>query len=417
MSALAAALEAAFPRGALAVPTDSSAWTLGGASPEGIVSPVSISEVKGALAAAEQAGVGVVPLGGCTAPGCEPPSGPFVVLSTARLTGIEDYEPADLTITAGAGTLLGDLDGELAAKGQWLPVDPPFASRRTLGGLVATGAAGPLGSAYGSPRDHVLGLTLVTGDGRVLHLGGRVMKNVAGFDLVKLVVGSHGTLGVVVSATVRVFPRPEMERALVVRAARPAELLPVARAVAMSPVVPASAVLVAPDPWEGSGAALVVRLQGAPAGVESDGARILAGVKVDPALSEGERAAALFTDAADHAATGTLVVRATAPPASLAAVLSAATEGLPGCAIMADVMAGRVRAALVEAGRVDAFALTVLRRRLETIGGSMTLERAPRELASAVGAYGDRGRAGTLGSAIRTRFDPQGVLAPGRFGA
>jgi glycolate oxidase FAD binding subunit len=417
MSAPPTALEAAFPTGALEVPTDLAAWSLGGASPEGIVSPVSVSEVRGALVAAERAGVGVVPLGGCTATGCEPPSRPFVVLSTARLTGIEDYEPADLTVTASAGTTLGDLTSELAAHGQWLPVDPPFAARRTLGGLVATGAAGPLGSAHGSPRDHVLGLTLVTGDGRVLRLGGRVMKNVAGFDLVKLVVGSHGTLGVVVSATVRVFPRPEVERALVVRSARPAELIPVARAVAMSPVVPASAVLLAPDPWESGGAALVVRLQGAAAGVEADEAHVLAGVRVDTTRTEGDGAAALFTRVADHAATGTLVVRATARPASLAGVLSATTEALPDCAVVADVLAGRVRAALADVGRVDAFALTVLRRRLETLGGSLTLERAPRELADAVGVHGDRGRAGALGAAIRARFDPQGLLSPGRFGA
>lgn len=417
MTALPSALESAFPRGALEVPAEPATWSLGGAAPEGIVSPASVSEVKGALASAERAGVGVVPLGGRTAPGCEPPSRPFVVLSTTRLTGIEAYEPADLTVTASAGTTLGDLAAELAAQGQWLPVDPPLAARRTLGGLVATGTAGPLGSAYGSPRDHVLGLTLVTGDGRVLRLGGRVMKNVAGFDLVKLAVGSHGTLGVVVSATVRVFPRPVVERALVIRAAQPAELVPVARAVATSAVVPASAVLLAPDPWEGGGAALVVRLQGAAAGVDADEAHLLAGIRIDPTRSEGSDAAALFAEAADHAGAGTLVVRASARPASLAAVLSAATEALPGCSIMADVMAGRARAALAEAGRVDAFALTVFRRRLETLGGSLTLERAPRELAAQVGVHGDRGRAGAIGEAIRARFDPQGVLSPGRFGA
>ena len=417
MSAAPPTLEAAFPQGALEVPADPMAWALGGASPEGVVSPRSVAEVQAALAAAVRAGVGLVPLGGRTAPGCEPPSRPFVVLSTARLEGIEDYEPADLTVTASAGTTLGDLAAALGAHGQWLPVDPPFASRRTLGGLVATGAPGPLGSAYGSPRDHVLGLTLVTGDGRVLRLGGKVMKNVAGFDLVKLVVGSHGTLGVVVSVTVRVFPRPETERALVLRSARPADLVPVARAVATSPVVPASAVLMAPDPWQGAGAALVVRLQGAAAGVAADEARILSRVKVEPTRHEGEAAGRLFVDAANHAAEGALVVRGTALPASLAAVLSAATEALPGCSVVADVMAGRVRASLAEAGRVDAFALTVLRRRLETLGGGLTLEEAPRELASAVGVHGDRGRAGALGAAIRTRFDPDGVLSPGRFGA
>jgi len=416
MSASQAALEAAFPKGMLEVPGDAGAWALGGATPEGVLRPGSVDEVRGALSAAARAGVGVVPLGAHTASGCEPPSRPFVVLSTAGLAGIEDYEPADLTVTAGAGTTLRDLSAELARHGQWLPVDPPFARRRTLGGLVATGATGPLGAAFGAPRDHVLGLTLVTGDGRVLRLGGRVMKNVAGFDLVRLAVGSHGTLGVVVSATVRVFPRPAVERALVVRTTRPADLVPVARVVATSPVVPASAVLLAPDPWEGRGAALVVRLQGASAAVDADEVRIFAGAKVEPLRSEGERTADLFARAADHAATGALVVRGTALPAALGGAISAVAEALPGCAIAGDVMSGRVRAALAETGRIDAFALTVLRRRFEALGGSLTLERASRELAAQVGVYGDRGRAGALGAAIRTRFDPEGVLAPGRFG-
>ncbi len=289
-----AALAGIFPEGVFEVPADAAAWAVGGAAPLGVATPASVEELRAVLAGATDAGVGVVPLGGRTDPGCEAPAGPFVVLSTRRLTGIEDYEPADLTVTAAAGTTLADLQRALTEQGQWLPVDPPAVRDRTLGGLVATGAAGPLGTTYGAPRDHVLGLTLVTGDGRVLRLGGRVMKNVAGFDLVKLVVGSRGTLGVVVSATVRLFPRPEEDRALIVRAERPGELIPLARAVATSPVVPASAVLVAPG--SGGGGALVVRLQGAPAAVDSDQRRILAGSPLDVERLDGTDALALFAD-------------------------------------------------------------------------------------------------------------------------
>jgi glycolate oxidase FAD binding subunit len=155
-----------------------------------------------------------------------------------RIAGIQHFEPADLTLTAAAGTRVAEIEEALAPHGQWLPFDPPFAPRRSLGGLVASGARGPLSAAYGAPRDHVLGVTVVTGDGRVLELGGRVMKNVAGFDMVKLWVGSRGTLGVVVSATVRVFPTPEVDRALVL-ADRPVdELVRVGRLVATAPVAP-----------------------------------------------------------------------------------------------------------------------------------------------------------------------------------
>jgi len=161
----AAALEGAFPDGTFEAPVEADAWAVGGARPLGIASPGSVDELRQVLAGAARAGVGVVPLGGGTDRGCEAPSGPFVVLSTRRLAGIEDYEPADLTVTAAAGTTLGDLERALTERGQWLPVDPPHRLRRTLGGLVATGTAGPLGTTYGAPRDHVLGLTVVTGDG------------------------------------------------------------------------------------------------------------------------------------------------------------------------------------------------------------------------------------------------------------
>src|SRR5680860_1056589 len=105
------------------------------------------------------------------------------MLSTARMSGVEIYEPADLTLTAGAGTPLRELAEALAPHDQWLPFDPPDADGRTLGGLVAAGLSGPLAAGYGPLRNHVLGATVVCGDGRVLRLGGRVVKNVAGFDL------------------------------------------------------------------------------------------------------------------------------------------------------------------------------------------------------------------------------------------
>jgi glycolate oxidase FAD binding subunit len=387
---------------------------VGGAHPLGVASPGSLEELREVLAGAARAGVGVVPLGGGTDRGCEAPSGPFVALSTRRLVGIEDYEPADLTLTAAAGTELAAIEGALTAQGQWLPVDPPHRRRRTLGGLVATGSAGPLGTTYGAPRDHVLGLTVVTGDGRVLRLGGRVMKNVAGFDLVKLVVGSRGTLGVVTSATVRLFPRPEEDRALVVRGGRPGELIPIARVVATSPVVPASAVLVAPAP-EGGGGALILRLQGASAAVDADAARILAGSGVDAEQVAGADAAGLFGVAADHAADGQVVVRATALPAALAEVVAAVSEALPGAAVAADVLAGRIRASVRDAAVTSAEALVALRARLESLGGSLSLELAPAELVARVGAHGARGRSGALAASLRRRFDPGGVLSPGRF--
>ena len=402
------------PAEALRAEGEMGAWTVGGSVPEAVVEPCSVEEIRLVLAAAGAGGFTVVPLGGRTDPGAEAPRGPFVVLSTRRFAGVEDYEPADLTVTARAGTTLAALGAVLAERGQWLPADPPFAPERTVGGLVATGAAGPLGMAYGAPRDHVLGLSVVTGDGRVLRLGGRVMKNVAGFDLVKLMVGSRGTLSVVLSASMRLFPRPAEDRAVVLEASGPGALLEEARRVATAGVVPASAVLLSPAPApRGGGACLVVRVQGAGAVADADAARLLGPSLTNAVVLRGDEALRALEAMRDHAAAPPLVLRAFALPGLLPEVLSAVQDAVPVAALAADVMSGRVRVGV--AAGVDPNALARLRTRLEALGGSLAVERAGPELLGAFAAYGPRGKAGALGRALRSRFDPHGVLSAGRF--
>src|SRR5215211_4142123 len=117
-------------------------------------------------------------------------------LATRDLSGITEYVPGDLTLTARAGTTLGEIRRATAAHGQWLALDPHGSDEGTLGATIATASAGPLATAFGTPRDLVLGVEFVTGDGVVARGGGRVVKNVAGFDLARLVTGAWGTLGV-----------------------------------------------------------------------------------------------------------------------------------------------------------------------------------------------------------------------------
>lgn len=410
------ALAEALPGEALDSGADASTWALGGAAPEALVAPGTVEEVRTVLTVAARAGFGVVPVGRMTNPGPETPVGPFVVLSTHRLDGVLDYEPADLTVTAEAGLTLGALDRLLGEQGQWLPADPPMAPRRTLGGMVATGAAGPLGTAYGAPRDHVLGLSVVTGDARLLRLGGRVMKNVAGFDLVKLMVGSHGTLGVVVSASLRLFPRPATEQAWVLPGENPGALLAAARRVAIAAVVPASAVLLAPGSGEAGPAALVVRIQGAAPAVESDAAKLLGEDLTRATAHAGDAAEKIVAEARDHAADHPVVLRAFALPVLLPEVLDAVHAAVPGAALAADVLTGRVRAGLA-AEAVDAVTVRRLRARLEALGGTLVLERAHPGLLAEVPVRGAPGPAGPLSAALRARFDPSGILSQGRFDA
>lgn len=129
--------------------------------------------------------------------------------------GIVDYQPSELVITARAGTRLADLEAELASNGQMLGFEPPtFGSASTLGGVIASGLSGPGRPYRGSVRDHVLGVEIINGRGEVLRFGGQVMKNVAGYDIARLVAGSLGTLGVMTEISVRVLPRAAMERTL-----------------------------------------------------------------------------------------------------------------------------------------------------------------------------------------------------------
>jgi glycolate oxidase subunit GlcD len=160
---------------------------------------------------AEATGKAVRPLGAGTLKDFgNLPLRPATVLATEALNAIIEIDPANQVVTAGAGVTLEALQHALLAHNQWLPLRPPLALlRRTLGGIVATGACGPERMVYGAPRDLLLGLWLVDGRGRLIHAGGKVVKNVAGYDMTRLIAGSAGTLGVITQATLKTLTRPE----------------------------------------------------------------------------------------------------------------------------------------------------------------------------------------------------------------
>jgi len=161
-------------------------------------------------------------------------------LSLAAYSGIVDYVPGDLTITVRAGTTLADVATATRENGQWLPLDPPGSPDGTVGATVATGSYGPLATGFGRPRDQVLGLESVSGTGEVITVGSRVVKNVAGFDLTRLLVGSWGTLGVITQITLRLRARGEVDRAAAVvipgRGQKLASALAAVRAARLAPL-------------------------------------------------------------------------------------------------------------------------------------------------------------------------------------
>lgn len=180
----------------------------------GTLSPQSVSEVAEAVRVAHRDGtpLRIVGRGGWLRAGY--PVQASRVLDVSGLRGIVEYVPGDLTLTALAGTTLADIAAATAEHGQWLPLDPFGHPRGTLGATLATASAGPLGGSLGLPRDTTVGLSYVTGAGELVRGGGRVVKNVAGFDLVRLTIGAWGTLGVITEATVRLRARPEADETI-----------------------------------------------------------------------------------------------------------------------------------------------------------------------------------------------------------
>lgn len=162
-----------------------------------------------------------------------------VFLSTGRLNRLIEHEPADLVATAEAGISLEAFNQHLAERGQWLPLDPPDDGRSTLGGVIASGLSGALDCGYGPPRKYVIGMKVVTADGELIKAGGKVVKNVAGYDLCKLFTGSKGTLGLIVEVTFKLRPLPSA--AATIAAYGPADnLLKLGRLYLDEPLFPAS---------------------------------------------------------------------------------------------------------------------------------------------------------------------------------
>ena len=209
------------------------------------------------------------------------------VLDVSTLAGAADHEPTELVVTAPAGMALTELEALLDAHGQSLAFEPPrFAPGSTVGGMVAAGLSGPSRAAAGSVRDHVLGVTMVSGTGELMHFGGRVIKNVAGYDVSRLVVGSLGILGVIVEVSLKVLPRAEAESTLRFDLAAAPALAQLHAWGALPLPLDASAW------WHDN---LVVRLRGSAAAVE-EATRELGGERVAP-----DAAASFWQSLRDHA--------------------------------------------------------------------------------------------------------------------
>jgi glycolate oxidase FAD binding subunit len=329
-----------------------------------------------------------------------------LALTTRRLDRLIAVEPQDLVATAEAGVGLDQLRQQLADRSTWIALDPPGLAGRSLGSIVATGTSGPLRLGYGPVRDHLLGMTVVTGDGRVVESGGRVMKNVAGYDLTRLQAGAFGAFGVIVRVHLRLRALPRADQTLILEGTRE-DLTQVADDVRASGLQPAALELLSPALGRRAGWVLAIRLVGSVPLVAADEAavRTVAGSRFEGIRAED--AHALWHRAAEGFALRPVTFRLGGLPDASDELLDLVQHQLGDEWVSAGPGIGSIR----WTGEATTERLRHLRRVLAGQEVPLTLERAPWEARLAVGHFGAyREGVGPLITGLRRTFDPAGTL-------
>ena len=416
---------------------DCSPHVLDGRTPAAVVLPGSKEEIAALLAVAADEGLPVTPWGGGTKMAIgSPPTRLGLVLGLRRLNRVLEHEPGDLTATVEAGITLAALQAELATRGQWLSLDAAHAEQATVGGILASNASGPRRHLYGTARDLLIGVTVVSGDGSVVRGGGKVVKNVAGYDLPKLYIGSFGTLGVLVEATFKLRPRPDVDRLVVARFERVKDAGQAARAITASDLIPSALDLVDGEVLRAlklssaAGCALLIGVDGIREQVEWQCAelrRLLGPLGLGEAsVLDGEARDAAWRGLGELGRAGVddtaAVMKWGVLPTQVAEVVEqggavAQRNGLRAT-FRAHAGVGIATAAL-SGGGADTNAvvatLTEWRGMINGAGGHALVEWAPLAVKERIAVWDTPGPALRIMQGIKARLDPRGILNPGRF--
>ncbi|MGH7529802.1 MAG: FAD-binding oxidoreductase [Gemmatimonadales bacterium] len=329
-----------------------------------------------------------------------------LAITTRRLDRVLAIEPPDLTATAEAGIGLDQLRQQLADRGAWLAVDPPGLAGRTLGSIVATATAGPLRQGFGPIKDHLLGVTFVTGDGRMVQSGGRVVKNVAGYDLTRLQAGGFGAFGVIVLVHLRLRTLPRADMTYLLEGSRD-DLTQVAEDIAAAGLTPAALELVSPALARRERWVLGARLAGSPALVAADETGLGAATGGRFTALRAEEAHAFWMRLAEGFAVRPVTFRIGGTASASDELLDLVQHQFGDEWVSASPAAGVIR----WTGDATVDRLQHLRRTLAGMEAPLTLERAPWPLRHAVGHFGAyREGVGPLVSGLRRTFDPGGAL-------
>ena len=388
-----------------------------GVAPSFVVAPGSTEEISELMKFANDQDLAVAPRGGGTTMSLgNPPRELDLILSTARMNAVVEHVPGDQVVRVQSGIRFGELQERLAGSDQMLGVDPPEAGDgATVGGIVATNSSGPRRYRYGTIRDLIIGITVVLADGTVAKAGGKVVKNVAGYDLSKLFTGSLGTLGVIAECNFRLHPRPETARTVAVELPDTASAGAASQAILHAQIVPSAVELL----WDDETRLLTVLIEGIPSGVEAQAeatSHILRGFGEVRTLTDDEAGSSRPPGAGDDEVS----VKISAPPAELAGVLDSTLgsssrlgitsriTGHAGTGVTYVGLSGGDEEA--RAGVVEELREIWLRR-----GGSVIVREASPSFKERVEVWGPIGTRLDLTRRVKEKFDPRGVLNPGRF--
>jgi glycolate dehydrogenase FAD-binding subunit len=391
-----------------------------GVTPQFVAEPGSIEETSELMKLASGGGLAAAPRGGGTKMSLgNPPRDVDLIVSTVRMNEVIEHTPGDQVVRVQAGLKLEDLQEKLAEADQILAIDPPERSAgATMGGVVAANSSGPQRYRYGTIRDLIIGITVVLADGTVAKAGGKVVKNVAGYDLSKLFTGSLGTLGVIATCNFRLHPRPEASRTVAVELGDTLSAGQAAQAI-MGAQVFASAVELH---WSEDTRLLTVLIEGIQSGVEAQvetASYLLKGFGEVRTLSdeEVEHLGPLNPPGMGYE---DVAIKLAYPPAELTGVLDSALGAAERRGVTSRITghAGTgITYAALSGGDEDAKVQVVeeLREIWVRRGGSVVVQRAPVQVKQRLDAWGPAGDYLGLTKRIKEKFDPRAVLNPGRF--
>ena len=390
--------------------------TVDGVLPRMVIEPGSPEELALVLKTVTEAGLQVIPRGGATKMEWgNPPRSATVIVSTRRLNRVLEHAWADMTATVEAGCTFQQLQRTLAAHRQRLALDPLWPETATIGGILATNDSGPLRVRFGSLRDLIIGITLALPDGTLARSGGKVVKNVAGYDLPKLAIGSLGTLGVITQAIFRLHPAPRETRFLNFSAPDYTAMNALLLSIQDSNLVPTGLQVRAGN---SSLPEIDIRFEGTTAGCEEQIAqalRLAAGVKQIEAGEEVWNAAESLWSGSEPAVVGKFGLLASNLAAFFTHIGKVAGEmRLAWHAVAQAVGVGLLR---LEGPNCSALlaAIQELRQHLAQSWGSFSILRCPAEIKSKIDVWGSAGDALQLMRNIKAQFDPTATLNPGRF--